>query len=361
MNQAHKWIRTYFTLVTNLLIFTIRIEGFVGVGRQVKPFLVTVSPSSTSLGVDRNNLMKLYQSSSALDPPSSNKDMLREQTAEKKESDDENIAKKRKRNTLQMPWSEMQAWALSSNLPKYLISIPSTTSDDDKKQHQMYALWHTMVREVTELNGYDVSFVRQMHTRSLDEGLLEEIEENENESSLKAPPKLTYTPGFLPLLDQFEFESNGGLKGQVYGIPGIASGATITTPPLLPQTFMKTIPKGFVLISSSDSSLLDSDEENATVIAYELGLPLGESNLQFSLGSDRYQLLNTVATTAKNRASIASSRLQDRLRNVDSTSLVDDETTPMLMSLGGLTTVVLASATLMNAFHHHLTVNVFWV
>jgi len=46
---------------------------------------------------------------------------------------------------------------------------------------------------------------------------------------------------------------------------------------------------------------------------------------------------------------------------VDESTNVDGDTAQLVFNIGGITSLLLAGATIMNAFHHHLTVNVFWV
>jgi hypothetical protein len=78
-----------------------------------------------------------------------------------------------------MVWSEWQDWALCDNLPKYLITIPppdvtmmttAAADDNDHVAHQrpktrQYALWRNMLRDVPELSGYNVAFVRHMYSK----------------------------------------------------------------------------------------------------------------------------------------------------------------------------------------------------
>merc|ERR1711933_634669 len=84
-----------------------------------------------------------------------------------------------------IPWSEFQEWALKDNLPRYMVNIANNDAT--------FALWRTMCNEVTELGGYDISFLRQkmyvMQASTSDDKVLE-------------------VPNVLPLLDQFKFEKD---------------------------------------------------------------------------------------------------------------------------------------------------------
>eukprot|EP00985_Skeletonema_marinoi_P025666 scaffold19069_cov80-Skeletonema_marinoi.AAC.1 len=113
-----------------------------------------------------------------------------------------------------MPWGNVQKWALEDNIGKFTVTIPSS-----KKR---VALWRTMAREVTELAGYPIPFLVKMHKRSL----------NTDDGSNNTSASTSECPGVLPMVDDFEFASNGGVVGSAYGIPGIADGTRINTPPL---------------------------------------------------------------------------------------------------------------------------------
>lgn len=204
------------------------------------------------------------------------------------------------------------------------------------------------------------------------------------------------TPKVLPLLDEFQFEPNGGITGKAYGLMGIANGATIQTPPLRQSQMSFTIPNGYVLLeeSESESDLNDdsydiNDDDVRILLAYELGLPLGlENESLWSTQAKRSRMLKTLASTVTSTATISTTpnanALQRGLENLDSQQISSNlqtlgvkglqelekrtdnngeggDTAGLLVNLGGVTALLLAGATIMNAFHHHLTVNVFWV
>ena len=124
---------------------------------------------------------------------------------------------------LDMPWSEVQEWALMDNLPKFTVTIPPPITGGKPKR---YAMWRTLMREVPELAGYPISFLLQMHQRSL------QNEKSSSKSSNTTSSAMLETPGVLPMVDDFEFVSNGGIVGRAYGLPGIADGTKIQTPSL---------------------------------------------------------------------------------------------------------------------------------
>jgi hypothetical protein len=204
-----------------------------------------------------------------------------------------------------------------------------------------------MVREVTELAGYDVEFVREMYSKYVSS------QKNSNPSSGKET-----LPKILPLLDQFEFESMGGITGKVYGLAGIAQGATIQTPELI--NVESTVPKGYVLCGSTDS-----DGASNHVVAYELGLPVGQS-LDLFNNNERYRMLGTLAKAAASTVSNTkileegTKQVKNAVASIDD-GVGDGSTMNMVANIGGATAILLSSATLFNALQHHLTVNVFWV
>lgn len=219
---------------------------------------------------------------------------------------------------LDMPWSDMQAWALRDGLPKYTVQVSVVTMPDRKVAIKKYSLWRTMIQEVTELSGYPLPFILQKYTVML----------KRNETACETSCEI------LPFLDQFEFESNGGLSGRIYGLTGLADGTRIQTTPV--KNVQMTIPKGFVQTQDG-------------IVIYELGTP--------AFGA------STMMAGTNRMADIAAGRLSTVANMVASSSSlselpkVDDD----LLTLTGWTAVVVAGATLVGALSHHLTVNVFWV
>ena len=371
----------------------------------------------------------LYSTSSSSSSQSMDEASTLQDSSTQTTSTTNSIQKQQQR--LDMPWSEWQEWALNDNLPKYLIHIPGNNNNNNKKnknknnhpnEHYSFALWHTMIRDVTELSGYDVGFVRKMHAQSLkaikqpkalqqekkiDDNDEDQDNDKDQDQVQEGLPKITFTPAILPLLDDFQFEPNGGITGKVFGLAGIANGAMIQTPPLDQSQLAFTIPNGYVMLQLEDNDDDDDDDDeynnngvssNPIRLAYELGNPLipfenGVDDLSINTKEKRYRMLKTLANTVTSTTLTSSSMNTLNSLNVNtiaaastntasSTSMLvnnaidqgsdtvnglieniqnDSDTTEMLVKIGGLTSFLLAGATIMNAFHHHLTVNVFWV
>lgn len=234
-----------------------------------------------------------------------------------------------------MPWSNVQQWALEDNITKFTVTLPSS-----KKR---YAMWRTMAREVTELAGYPIPFLVKMHERSV------KVDDNE---SAKSIGETETTPGILPMVDDFEFASNGGVVGRAYGIPGVADGTRINTPPLV--SVEQTIPLGYVTTE---------EDELGVSFSYELGICA--SNSVYSLdGTERSSALLSARRLVLEGAVDSSKRLADVAKDTQvsgSGLLSDAESNRDLAYLGGATAMLLASATAVGMLSHHLTVNVFWV
>eukprot|EP00591_Stephanopyxis_turris_P010074 CAMPEP_0195511008 /NCGR_PEP_ID=MMETSP0794_2-20130614/3476_1 /TAXON_ID=515487 /ORGANISM="Stephanopyxis turris, Strain CCMP 815" /LENGTH=284 /DNA_ID=CAMNT_0040638539 /DNA_START=43 /DNA_END=897 /DNA_ORIENTATION=+ len=209
-----------------------------------------------------------------------------------------------------MPWNKWQNWAVRDNLSRYTITIPSMT--------KQYALWRSLLQDVPELNGYDLDFVREMYAKQQNLDIKE-------------------VPGVLPLLEQFEFETNGGMSGVAYGLVGIADGSPMKTPPLM--RIEQTVPLGYVYTTATGG--------NGNVVAYELGTAKKEF----------YSLDGSVPTLSGAKGLLdAASKIGGNVGNVQ----IDTDTS-FLLKMGGTSAALLAGATAMNMLSHHLTVNVFWV
>ena len=235
-------------------------------------------------------------------------------------------------------WSQWQDWALVDNLQSYILPIhnrqrplssSSSSSNHSHSKDRMAARWRALVRDVPELNGFDVEYVRSRYER-----LLEKYDVNVNdddavgdagsttEPSTKMPTMVL--PELLPLLDGYSFEKNDQMTGFAFNIPGVADGTTLTTPPL--KSISAAVSKGWV--ESEDSS-----------VVYELGVPFEAFNL--SGGGKSYSL---------DYAKQASGSIVS--------GLVDDKA---LASLGAVTGMLLASAAAFNTISHHMSVHVYWV
>mmetsp|Transcript_37011 Transcript_37011/g.75462 ORF Transcript_37011/g.75462 Transcript_37011/m.75462 type:complete len:312 (-) Transcript_37011:1133-2068(-) len=233
-----------------------------------------------------------------------------------------------------MPWGNVQKWALEDNIGKFTVTIPSS-----KKR---VALWRTMAREVTELAGYPIPFLVKMHKRSL----------NTDDSSNNTSASTSECPGVLPMVDDFEFASNGGVVGSAYGIPGIADGTRINTPPLV--SVEQTIPLGYVTTEEDDLGV---------AFSYELGVCASSSVYSLD-GTDRSSALLSARRLVLEGAADSSKRLVNIAKDAQVTGsglLSDVESNRDLAYLGGATAMLLASASAVGMLSHHLTVNVFWV
>jgi hypothetical protein len=238
----------------------------------------------------------------------------------------------------EMPWSTNQEWALQDKISTYTINIPTLNNPTLKGgggNKSTFVLWHTMRKEVTELMGYEIDYLQKKYSALLDD-------------SDKSP-----VPGVLPYIDEFEFRSNGGIKGRIYGLVGIESGTEIVTSPL--KEVELTLPKGFVL--TGDGSC-----------AYELGTPKSEKNfpsINFDRMTDKtsnpYSMdLSSMKEDGMN-AMYQVGEQSGRVNNNVMNELGNPETSQMIVNLAGTTAVVLSAATAMGMLSHHLTVNVFWV
>ena len=162
---------------------------------------------------------------------------------------------------LDMPWSDIQEWALRDNLPKFSVILPPSITGGRPKK---YAMWRTMAREVPELAGYPIPFLLEMHRRSL--------KKDASQLSSSSNSKLFQedTPGVLPMVDDFEFASNGGIVGRAYGLPGVADGTRIQTPPLI--SVEMTVPLGYVTSQEASTEGNNSSDGGGGVgFSYELG------------------------------------------------------------------------------------------
>lgn len=217
----------------------------------------------------------------------------------------------------ELPWTDVQAWTLRDQLPRYTIQVQVEDPLTKKTSMRVCTLWRTLEQEVTELSGYPLTFLMARHA--------EMMEASNSTWSLRTPTEI------LPCLDNFEFSNSGGLAGQVYGVGGVADGTWIETTPV--GSVSATVPRGFV--QTLDGSL------------FELGRPATETEL-YSLNGR----IRTASTTGRVARSIAKS-----LATASDEPLLD----PDILNLGALTAVVIGGALALESLSHHLTVNVFWV
>lgn len=264
--------------------------------------------------------------------------------------------KSRSLQDLDLPWGKRQSWALKDCVNKYLVEIPQLENGDDNSDCT-YVMWRALTRENIELAGYDIEFLRLKYV----DAMADDDNENGNgaDSNTDAPVKANMkakAPGALPLLDNFEFQSNGGVSGKIQGLRGIADGTTVQTSPLVHVQL--TIPRGYVLTEDGSA-------------AYELGFPLSEERYSMDIAKMNVNVNMPMSSMSSVISSIDGDELKRTLKSgVEETGKVasniavsvgDRETTSMLVNLGASTAILLGGATALNMLAHHLTVNVFWV
>ena len=254
-----------------------------------------------------------------------------------------------------MPWSEVQEWALDDNLPKFTVIIPTNGSGEKPKR---YAMWRTLTREVPELAGYPIPFLRQMHQHLLLKKDTDNTNKSSSSSSSSSSSYIVETPGVLPMVDMFEFASNGGIAGQAYGLPGIADGTRIQTPPLISSE--TTVPLGYVTTQGDDNM-------NEVGFSYELGTCATsmdgsgrESRNVVALAAARRLVIDGALDSSKQVVNVAKD-IADTATTGSSGLLSDKEANQDMIYLGGATALLLTAATAVGMLSHHLTVNVFWV
>ena len=232
--------------------------------------------------------------------------------------------------TMDFPWGNLQEWALRDKLKQYTITAPIDTAESQTLRS--FILWRALTEDAPELAGYPIPFLvdRYMEICSADEV---------HSDARKASNDV------LPYLDDFVFESNGGLSGRIYDMVGLAEGARIQTSPVVDVE--RTLPKGFVQTADGRS-------------IYEVGKPASADIL-----TNRMKEFDGVGRTSKlieQALEQASPTRQTKdsfpsLNEQKDSSLLDRE----VVNLAGLTTVVIAGAMAAESLSHHLTVNVFWV
>lgn len=236
---------------------------------------------------------------------------------------------------LTLPWSDMQEWALKDNISKYTITIPTKNVNVNNNDNNNYSfiLWNTMINEVTELHGYSISYLSTK---------LKYINTN-TDTNMNQNMDMDMNMASVPYMTNYEFVTNGGIKGEVYNKEGIADGSIIITNPLM--NVRNTLPNGYVqTISNNDNDTIG--------IIYELGYALSNNNgkqqQQQQYSSMMLQSLsnvnNNIMTTATTNANTENNDIFDLVKNV-----------------GGVTAIALGSGIVYNLLTHHLTVNVFWV
>eukprot|EP00538_Stauroneis_constricta_P009001 CAMPEP_0119566010 /NCGR_PEP_ID=MMETSP1352-20130426/31789_1 /TAXON_ID=265584 /ORGANISM="Stauroneis constricta, Strain CCMP1120" /LENGTH=383 /DNA_ID=CAMNT_0007615047 /DNA_START=45 /DNA_END=1196 /DNA_ORIENTATION=- len=223
-----------------------------------------------------------------------------------------------------LPWSQIQQWALRDQLPKYTM-ILTLKGPDDVEFTDSYALWRSLASDVTELSGYPLDFLQRVH----DDLIVR------NETILQATPRL------LPYMDSYGFSSSGGVFGSVYGVPGVADGTSIETSAV--ENIQLTLPKGYIRTADGFA-------------AYELGNAVQADS---GNGNGMFQEISS-NTIVSSLASSSTASLQSAA-SIATGASGEEDADQLLLRLGATTGILLAGATAVNMLSHHLTVNVFWV
>ncbi|KAG7358400.1 hypothetical protein IV203_014988 [Nitzschia inconspicua] len=233
------------------------------------------------------------------------------------------------------PWSEAQEWALRDNLPKYLVRISQKNQQSTKSTQtaataslSTVVLWRSLLQDVPELAGYPVKILQAKY---------KERQKNMNDDASSNVGEI----GILPFLQDYEFSTQGGVCGTVYGLVGVADGSRIET--AVVTNVQETLPLGY--LQTSDGSM-----------AFEMGRPLTDASQSNGVDSSAWRVISGASVASTQQLAKAG------LKN-GSNALVEgvSEGDGYLMRLGALTGIVLAGSTALNMLSHHMTVNVFWV
>ncbi|KAG7341487.1 hypothetical protein IV203_023439 [Nitzschia inconspicua] len=233
------------------------------------------------------------------------------------------------------PWSEAQEWALRDNLPKYLVRISQKNQQSTKSTQtpataslSTVVLWRSLLQDVPELAGYPVKVLQAKY---------KERQKNMNDDASSNVGEI----GNLPFLQDYEFSTQGGVCGTVYGLVGVADGSRIET--AVVTNVQETLPLGYV--QTGDGSM-----------AFEMGRPLTDASQSNGVDSSAWRVISGASVASTQQLAKAG------LKN-GSNALVEgvSEGDGYLMRLGALTGIVLAGSTALNMLSHHMTVNVFWV
>lgn len=252
---------------------------------------------------------------------------------------------------MRYPWTEVQTWALRDNLPKYTIHIPmkekspflpSILAGTEKHAKtnegtvlSSFALWRSLQQEVPELSGYPLEFLQnQVVDNSDDDDILDGSHVQPFDGAINNP-KL----GILPFLQDYEFTSDGGVRGYVFGLDGISDGSCIETSAV--TNIKESLSKGYIQTSDGYA-------------CYELGSPAQNDERNTAKGT----LSTTAAVTKFTLEKMSNSGSTNGFRSLFG-SMKDDD--PILLRFGATSGILLAGATALNLLSHHLTVNFFWV
>lgn len=241
---------------------------------------------------------------------------------------------------LDLPWSDVQAWALRDQLPLYTVQVYCEGAGEQDRTIRVCALWRTLASEVTELSGYPIPFLIERHREMVGE----EKRQSDPGGSGGSTTMVTTPDDVLPYLDEFEFTNSGGLCGKAYGVAGVADATVIETTPV--GNVQMTVPKGFV--QTNDGTI------------YELGHPVREaySSTASGGGGGRTSAVQSAVSEARQIASKSLLSAATAASDESQQLLASD---PELVQLGSLTALLVTGALAFEALSHHLTVNFFWV
>lgn len=282
----------------------------------------TTTTTSTTVGSDQQQTVTVTQQQTQPQPSSSLETTTTTTTKYK----------------LDLPWSDLQEWALRDQYQRFTVQAPVTVGG--KETMKIYTLWRTMSQEVIEISGYPIPFLQDR---------LQAITAQDDAAGTPGTYVLVPSSDVLPFLDEFEFESQGGLSGRVYGVAGVADGTRIQTTPV--GDVQVTVPRGFV--RTADGSVI-----------YELGRPVSTS----ATSDNSSYSLSDMASSADARSK-ALRKVQDEasawagsLSNIKADlNLKEADVDSDLIRLAGITAVVLGGALAVDLLSHHLTINMFWV
>jgi hypothetical protein len=252
------------------------------------------------------------------------------------------------------PWSKNQEWALRDNLPKYIIRIPMKqkiilssnntnnniiNSNPQQQQQQQenkvvlqsYVLWRSLLQDVPELAGYPVDFLQARYRER----------QQEKQDAINNINVVVDDIGVLPYLQDYEFSTQGGVCGTVYGLEGVADGSRIETSAV--TNVQETLRNGY--IQTSDGSA-----------AFELGRPISIGGGEVGEG---WKML--ASTGSSKAAAAAANGLKEKAGSLARPQNAVDDADGLLLRLGATTGILLAGAAAINMISHHMTVNVFWV
>jgi hypothetical protein len=274
------------------------------------------------------------------------------------------------------PWSHVQEWALRDNIVKYMVWIPTaavvavnqpveddtsvvmTTTTTTTSTISRFVLWRSLLQEVPELSGYPIKTLQAKYQEQQRKSQLLPLVVEEKQAMMKKEEEDDHfyndvEVGILPYLQDYEFTTQGGVCGTIYGLEGVADGSRIETSPV--SNVQETLPRGYV--QTIDGS-----------VAFEMGRPMQNIIDQ----RNKYDYLLSMSKSATSSSSwkvITGAVTTQPTQEMGTTTTTNNgivvgevsDADGYLVRLGAITTMVLAGATALNMLSHHMTVNVFWV